>query len=242
MPGVILDVDGTLVSSNDAHARAWVDVATERGVTVPLERVRSLIGMGSDKLVPGLFGIAPDDPETERIASRRAEIFRVAYLPHVRATRGAKALVDKLAADGIEVVVATSARSDELAALLAIARVPALAEHATTADDVERSKPDSDLIRAALARLGTPPRDTVMIGDTPYDIEAASKVGVGTIALRSGGFSDDDLSGALAVYDDPADLVASWEESPLGSGRATATAVPRRTMTTRRRRGAGGVR
>jgi phosphoglycolate phosphatase-like HAD superfamily hydrolase len=239
MRGVILDVDGTLVDSNDAHARSWVDVAAERGVTVTVERVRSLIGMGSDKLVPGIFGLRGDDPEVERIASRRAEIFRIAYLPHLKATRGAKALVDKLVEEGLAIAIASSARADELEALLKIARVSGFAEHATSSDDVERSKPDPDVVRAALARVGTPPAHTIMIGDTPYDIEAASKVGVGTIALRSGGYSDDDLSGALALYDDPAELVASWDESPLGSGRPATTPVPRRTMTTRRRRGAG---
>lgn len=239
MPGVILEVDGTLVASNAAHARSWVDVAAERGVTVPFERMRNLLGMGVDKLIAAIFALAPGDPEAARIVRRRGEIFRDVYLHELRATRGAKALVDKLASEKVEVVVASSAGSGELGALLAIARVQGLGAHATSADDVARMKGDQDLVRAALAELGTAPRDTVMIGDTAYDIEAASKVGVGTIALRSGGFSDDDLSGALAIYDDPADLVASWEDSPLGTGRSARTAVPRRTMTTRRRRGAG---
>jgi HAD superfamily hydrolase (TIGR01509 family) len=211
---VLLDIDGTLVGSNDAHARAWVDAFAEAGFAVPFERVRPLIGMGSEKLIPALVPVRDPDA-VERLAARRSEIFRTKYLPGLKPTPGSAALVARLRAAGIRAVVATSAKADEVRALLAIAGAPELASTATSGDDVERSKPDPDVVHAALARTGLPPERVLMIGDTPYDVEAATRAGVGTIALRSGGWKDADLAGALSIYDDPADLLAHWDESPL---------------------------
>lgn len=111
--------------------------------------------------------------------------------------------------------VASSARHEDLEALLKIASVPELLESSTSSKEVDRSKPDPDIVAAALSKLGTPPDETVMIGDTPYDIESGNRAGVRVIALRCGGWHDDDLRGAIAVYDDPADLLARYDESPL---------------------------
>jgi phosphoglycolate phosphatase-like HAD superfamily hydrolase len=212
---VLLDIDGTLVRSNDAHARAWIETFAEAGFTVPFERVRPLIGMGSDKLVPALVPVR-DAGAIERLAERRSAIFRERHLPHLEPTRGSAALVARLRAERIRAVVATSAKEEEVRELLAIAGAPELAETATSGDDVERSKPDPDVVHAALGRTGVSPERVLMIGDTPWDIEAAARAGVGTIALRSGGWKDADLPGARAIYADPADLLAHWDESPLG--------------------------
>ncbi|NTU81404.1 MAG: HAD family hydrolase [Chloroflexales bacterium] len=216
--GVIFDVDGTLVDSNAAHARAWVEALGEHGHHVTLERVRHLIGMGSDQLLPEVAGLTKDSPEGEQIASRRGAIFKQRYLPTLTPLPGARALVARLRADGVKLVVASSAAKDELGPLLELAEVDDLLREQTSADDAAQSKPEPDIVVAALKRLALAAEETVMIGDTPYDVEAAGKAGVRVIGLRSGGWDDAGLRGALAVYDHPADLLAHYADSPLGSG------------------------
>ncbi len=213
--GVLLDVDGTLVDSNDAHARAWVEALAERGVRVPREEVRRLIGMGGDKLLPAVAQIEDGSPEAEAVGARRSEIFRERYLPALRAFPGARDLVARMRAQGLTLVVATSAKRVELAPLLAVAGVADLLDGATSADDVARSKPDPDIVHAAVARSGHGAGELVMIGDTPYDVEAARRAGVRVVAVRCGGWDDAALTGAAAIYDGPADLLNRYERSIL---------------------------
>lgn len=220
---VLLDVDGTLIDSNDAHAASWVDALAEAGVAVEFEAVRRLIGKGGDKLLPEVSGIEEETPEGRRIAERRKAIFLERYLPGVKPLPGTRALLDRLQAMGYRLVVATSAKSDELEALLKTAQAPELLAKATSADDAENSKPDPDIVQAAVEQAGRPVDEVLMIGDTPYDIEAAMKAGVGVIALRSGGWDDSALERAIAIYDDPADLLAHLGESPLVTGGIAAT-------------------
>jgi HAD superfamily hydrolase (TIGR01509 family) len=212
---VLLDVDGTLVDSNDAHAFAWVDAFVEHGVSVSFEAVRRCIGMGGDKLMPAVSGLADDSPLGQKIGTRRGEIFQAVYLPSLKPFPGARDLVAALKERGLTVVAASSAKKDELRKLLEVAGVRELLDEKTSSDDAEESKPDPDIIHAALSRAETAPGDAIMIGDTPYDIEAAGKAGVLTIAFRSGGWSDFDLREAIAVYDGPADLLARLADSPL---------------------------
>lgn len=218
---ILLDIDGTLIDSNDAHAHAWVDAFAEAGVTVPFEKVRKLIGMGGDKLMPEVSGIEEETPEGKRISERRKAIFMAKYLPHIHACPGTRALLDRLEAAGLKLVVATSAKSDELSGLLEVAEAPELEESATSSDDAENSKPDPDIVEAALERAGVKPQEAVMLGDTPYDLEAARRAGVPLIAVRTGGWSDEALAGAIAVYDDPADLLAHLDASPLAAAMHT---------------------
>ncbi len=213
--GVLLDVDGTLVASNDAHAHAWVEALAEHANHVPFERVRKLIGMGGDKLLPTVANIRPDSPRGEAISRRRGEIFLERYLPQLRPTPGAKDLVQHLRERGLRLAVASSAKKQELNALLAVCGAAELIEHKTSSDDAEHSKPDPDIVQAALAKLGLAPPETVLLGDTPYDVAAAARAGVSVVALRCGGWSDADLNGALALYDDPADLLAHYHTSLL---------------------------
>ena len=119
-------------------------------------------------------------------------------------------MLERMLADGLILVVATSA-GDELSALLKQAGLADLIEVAATSDDAEKSKPDADIVQAALAKAGIEAHHAIMLGDTPYDIQAASAAGVGTVALRSGGsWKDPDLAGAIGIYDDPADLLSRW--------------------------------
>lgn len=215
---VLFDVDGTLVDSNDAHAHAWVQACAEHGVTVDFDAVRRSIGMGGDKLLPAVAGLSEDTPAGRAIAGRRAEIFERDWVPRLVAFRDAGRLVAAVKADGRRVVAASSAKAGELKALLEIAGAASLMDAATSSDDAEQSKPDPDIVHAALQRAGARPGDAVLVGDTPYDVEAARRAGVAVVALRCGGWTDADLAGALAVYDGPWDLLHHLETSPLRRG------------------------
>jgi HAD superfamily hydrolase (TIGR01509 family) len=213
---VLLDVDGTLVDSNDAHAKAWVTAFAESGISVSFGDVRRSIGMGGDKLMPRVSDLTEDSPEGQRISARRHELFLSEYLADVQPFRNADRLVAALTDRGFTVVAASSAKQDELRPLLERAGVQRLLDDQTSSDDADRSKPDPDIIQAALQRTNALPEHAIMIGDTPYDIEAARRAGVATIAFRCGGWSDADLTGAVAIYDGPWDLVARLDDSPLG--------------------------
>jgi HAD superfamily hydrolase (TIGR01509 family) len=213
--GILLDVDGTLIDSNDAHARAWVEGLRAHGIEVPFERIRPLIGMGGDKLLPKVSGIEAESPAGEAINRSRRERFLASDLSHLRPFAGARALLEHMQARSLELYVASSAHQDELRPLLERAGVADLIEGAATSSDAERSKPDPDIVHAALQRAGLRADQVVLIGDTPYDIEAGARSHVATLALRCGGWSTDALRDALAVYDDPGDLLARYGDSPL---------------------------
>jgi len=183
--GVILDVDGTLVDSNDAHARAWAEALQEAGFDVPFERVRPLIGMGGDKLLPEVTGLPEEDPRAKRAGERRGEIFKARCLPSLRPFPRTRELGLRMRQAGLKLAVASSAEPEELKALLRLAGVDDLVVGASSADDAGASKPDPDVVHAALGRLALEPAHAVMIGDTPYDVEAAARAGVRAIAFRS---------------------------------------------------------
>jgi len=216
LQGVIFDIDGTLVDSNDAHAQSWVDTFAEGSYSVPFEVVRPLIGMGADKLLPKTIGVEADSEEGKKLTKRRSEIFREKYLPHLRPLKGSRALVLRVRSDGLKPIVATSAKDEELKGLLKAADVADLMEEKATASDAKRSKPDPDIVHAAIEESGISPRNLVMIGDTPYDVEAATKASVRVIAFRSGGWDDESLKRAIEIYDGPADLLARYDESLFG--------------------------
>ena len=217
---VLLDVDGTLIDSNDAHARAWVGALAAHGYVVPFSEIRPLIGKGGDKMLPELTGLDPESGEAKRIADSRSAIFLEQELSSLRPTPGARVLLVQLRSLGLELVVATSAKADEVDAILAQAGVADLIQAASSSDDADRSKPDPDIVRAALQKAGRPAAQSIMIGDTPYDIEAATRARVPAIGLRSGGWTDDGLRGAIAIYENPADLLAHLDESPFAVVRA----------------------
>ena len=213
--GVILDVDGTLIESNDAQARAWVEAMTEHGYSVPYEKVRRLIGKGGDKVLPETIGISSESDVGKQISDRRGEIFKQRYLPTLQPTPGAKALLEEMHRCGLKLSVASSAPADELQTSLKIVEASDLVEEASSSKDAKESKPAPNIVAATLKKIGYPADEVVMLGDTPYDIEAAGKIGIGTIAVRCGGWSDTELVGAIAIYDDPADLLKHYDSSPL---------------------------
>lgn len=215
LQGVILDVDGTLVDSNDQHAQSWMDAFAEHGIEVPYEPVRRAIGMGSDNFLPTVLHLEKDTDLGKQLSRRRSEIFKERYQPQVRPFPQADTLLRRMHDVGLTLIIASSGEEDEVKAMLSLLGVSDLIDVLTTSADVSSSKPAPDPIQVALDKAGLSPDAVVMLGDTPYDIESAGKAGVGTIAVRCGGWREPDLSEALAVYNDPADLLAHFDESPL---------------------------
>lgn len=214
---VLFDVDGTLIDSNRAHVLSWQQALSEHRRQVSLAAVARVIGMGGDKVLPTLAGIDADSSIGTAIAARKKVLFS-AVLPTLRATAGARSLLTYLSRSGVTMAVATSGSDDEMQALLAQAGVDDLLHLRASKDDAARSKPDPDIVRAALARANAGTEGAVMVGDTPYDVEAAARAGVPTIALRCGGlWTDAELTGARAIFDDPATLLRHWERPTHGT-------------------------
>jgi len=217
---VILDVDGTLIDSNDAQAHAWIDAMATQGHQVSFEKIRPLIGMGGDKVLPEVLGIDEDSEEGKKISEKRKELVKTRYLSTIKSFPQAKELLQHMHDCGLKLVVATSAEPDEVEQTLKIVgpHVQDLMEKQLTSKDAKLSKPDPDIMQAALKQSGFSPDEVVMLGDTPYDIEAAAKAGIKSIALRSGGWDDKDLAQAIAIYTDTVDLLAHYDTSPLVDG------------------------
>ena len=216
---ILFDIDGTLVDSNDAHILAWERAFVEAGHSFDRQTIHDQIGKGTDMLVPTLL---PDSDEAEQVALGEAHgrIFQADYLHGVRPFPGARDLIARVHADGRRVVLASSASKAELDHYLELIDVRDLVDASTSADDVERTKPAPDIFATALQSVAPlPPQAAIVLGDTPYDMEAARECGIPAIGLRSGGFSDAALSGAgaLAIYDDVAALLADYDGSPLAA-------------------------
>lgn len=209
--GVLFDVDGTLVDSNDSHARAWVVALREAGFDVPFQRVRDMIGMGGDKVVPMITGLDADDEQGHAISERCGTVFREQELPHIEPFPDVRALFERMRDNGLSLFVATSAKPEDLKPLLRIANVTDMLSGEASKEDAEHSKPDPDIIDAAIAKSGRPRDSLIMIGDTPYDIDAAGRAGLRSIAFRCGGWGDDKLSGAAQIYDGPWDMLDNYK-------------------------------
>lgn len=159
--------------------------------------------------------MAKDSPQGERSSAAWERIFARDYQPHLRPFPQVRGLVTRLREAGLWVAIASSSQTAQLDALLQIADIADLLDDTTSSDDAAQSKPDPDIIGAALRKIGLRAAETLLLGDTPYDIEAAQQLGVRTIAVRCGGRGDTDLAGALVIYDDPADLLARFGTSPF---------------------------
>jgi HAD superfamily hydrolase (TIGR01549 family) len=213
-PAAILDVDGTLVDTNYQHALAWYRAFRQHGIVLPVWRIHRHIGMGGDKIVAALTG---DDVEKEQGDDIRAaeKPLYMALIEEVETLAGARELILDLKERGNRVVLASSAKQNELDHYLDLLDARELADDWTSSADVEATKPSPDLVDAALAKAGT--RDAVMVGDTTWDCEAAGQAGVETIAVMTGGFSEQELrdGGAVAVFESLQELRARLAETAL---------------------------
>jgi HAD superfamily hydrolase (TIGR01509 family) len=215
---VIFDIDGTLVDSVDLHAEAWRVALEKFGKSVSPADVRRQIGKGGDQLLPVFLSPRELQAFGQELEQYRGELFRKTYLPRVRAFPGVRRLFERIRSDHKRVALASSAKADELKAYKQIAQIDDLIGAETSSDDAEKSKPFPDIFQAALAQLGdVAPDRAVVIGDTPYDAQAAGKANLPTIGLLCGGWSENDLrqAGCSAIYHDPADLLAHYDDSPL---------------------------
>ena len=218
---VIFDVDGTLVDTNDLHAASWADAFRRFGHDIPQDRVRHEMGKGGDQLMPALLPREAVERQGKDIEAFRKDLFMREYLPRARAFPEVPALFRRLRAAGQKVVLASSSSAEEAERYKEIAGIAELIDGATTKDDAEHSKPYPDIFRAALERLAPiPAAEAVVVGDTPYDAEAAQGAGLRAVGLLCGGFPEDELrrSAFVALYRDPSDLLANYEHSPLAEG------------------------
>jgi HAD superfamily hydrolase (TIGR01509 family) len=218
-------VDGTLVDSNELHVEAWREAFRRYGKELAFEEVHGQMGKGGDQLMPVFCSEEELDEFGDELERHRVELFAGRYLPRVRPFPRVRELFERLKADGLQIALASSAKEEELEQHKKSLRVEDLLEAATSADDAERSKPHPDIFQAALAGLrGVAPAEAVVVGDTPYDVQAAAKAGMRTVGLLSGGFDGEALrgAGAVAVYRDVSDLLDNYDESPLAKGAADA--------------------
>ena len=214
---VLFDVDGTLVDTNQLHVAAWQQAFRHFGHDVSAADIAGQVGKGGDNLIPSLLpGLG--DAERKRIEDYRSPLFTRDYLPRAVPFPGVRPLFERLAADGIRILLASSSSRHEVDFHLALIGCEDLVEETTSKDDVERSKPCPDIFEAALAKLAPlGPEGVLVVGDSPWDVKAACGAGLRTIGFRSGGFPDEVLleAGACALYDDPRDLLACYAESPF---------------------------
>ena len=216
MTVAVLDIDGTLVDTNYHHAIAWYRAFREHEIILPIWRIHRHIGMGGDQMVAALTDDRTEEEQGDDIrASEKTLYFQL--IDEVRPMEGSRELIEQLKRRGHSVVLASSAKADEVDHYLDLLNARELADGWTTSADVESTKPEPDLVSSALQRAGGPPDDAVMVGDTPWDVEAARRAGVATLAVRTGGFAISELAdaGAAAVFESVTELCQKLDQTPL---------------------------
>jgi HAD superfamily hydrolase (TIGR01509 family) len=215
---VLFDIDGTLIDSNEQHVIAWALAFQAAGHPREADDIRRQIGKGGDLLVPALL---PDvtDRVAKEIADQQGALFKSLYLDHVRPFDGAIDLIARVHDGGRKIVLASSAKRAELERYVDRLGIGDKLAATTSIDDVDASKPEPDIFRAALEKIGVAPDRAIVIGDTIYDIEAAARAGIVAIGLTSGPFGAKALrdAGAIAIFADVADLLANFDRSPLAA-------------------------
>ena len=225
LQAVIFDVDGTIIDSVDLHAEAWRVAFEKFGKNFPFHEIRRQIGKGSDQLLPVFLSAQELDQFGKELDEYRSEIFKRDYLPRVQAFAKVRELFQQIKNDGKRIILASSAKADELDTYKKIARIDDLIESETSSEDAEKSKPHPDIFQAALAHLqDVAPENAVVIGDTPYDAQAASKANLKTVGVLSGGWTEEELrrAGCMAIYRDAEDLLLHYDMQ-FGSSGATKT-------------------
>jgi HAD superfamily hydrolase (TIGR01549 family) len=214
--GVLFDVDGTLVDTTYLHTVAWWESFRARGHDVPMADIHRSIGMGADKLLDHLLGGERDRADDATLNDGHKDRYQ-AYWPKLRTLPGAADLLRACAGRGLRVGFATSADPDELTVLRKVIGADDVVDAASSKGDADESKPEPDIIEAALRELRLDPAQVVFVGDSVWDVAACARLDVACIGLTCGGTSRGELAGAgaVAVYDDPADLLSSLAESPL---------------------------
>lgn len=215
---VIFDIDGTLIDSVDLHAQAWQEALSKYGHKVAFQDVRQQIGKGGDQLIPVFLTPEQQKQYGKQLEEDRAKIWKSNYMHRVRPFPRVRELVERILADGKQVALASSAKADELEYYKKVAHIDDLIKKETSSDDAERSKPYPDIFQAAMSKLHrVSAAEAMVIGDSPYDAEAARKIDIRSLGVRSGGFPEEQLraAGYMVIYDDCADLLENYKTSPL---------------------------
>jgi HAD superfamily hydrolase (TIGR01509 family) len=214
-PAAILDIDGTLVDTNYHHAVAWFRAFRQHGHVVPLWRIHRHIGMGGDKLISALLSEEVEEREGDAIRTAEKALY-LTFIEEVEPLRGARELMADLRDRGRRVVLASSAKAEEVDHYLDLLDARSLADSWTSSADVAQTKPAPDLILAALEKIDGGP--AIMIGDSTWDCEAAGRAGISSIAVLTGGFSEEELreAGASAVFGSIDELRLRLDDTPLG--------------------------
>ncbi len=217
MAVAILDIDGTLVDTNYQHTLAWYRAFCRHGLTLPLWRIHRHIGMGGDQLVPALAGEDYEAEQGDAVREQEKALYGE-LIGEVRPMKGARELIEELARRGHTVLLASSAKQEEVDHYLELLDARELADGWTSSADVESTKPEPDLVHAALQKAAADAGEAMMIGDTPYDVEAAKRAGVPTLAVLTGGFSAQELreAGAREVYESVVELGEDLDGTRLG--------------------------
>jgi HAD superfamily hydrolase (TIGR01549 family) len=212
----ILDIDGTLVDTNYQHAIAWYRAFRKHGIVLPVWRIHRHIGMGGDQLVAALTGDRTERELGDEIRSDEKTLY-FKLIGEVETMAGSRELIEELKRRGHAVVLASSAKEDEVEHYLDLLRARDIADAWTTSGDVDATKPAPDLVSAALERAGGSAGDAMMVGDTPWDVEAAGNAGVQTLAVLTGGFSVQELrdAGAVDVFESVRELCEALDRTPL---------------------------
>jgi phosphoglycolate phosphatase-like HAD superfamily hydrolase len=218
---VIFDIDGTLIDSVDLHALAWHEAFAHFGHDVSFEEARSQIGKGGDNLLPVFLSETDRQDHGEALEAWRGEHFKTHYLSMVRPFAAVPELFHKLVNAGVRLAVGSSAKKDELDIYLDLAGVKNMVDVKVSSEDVDRSKPAPDVFEVTLEKLQVDATEAIVIGDSPYDAQAAEKSGLRTIGFLSGAFTEAALreAGCIAIYPGPASLFACLEDSPLARQR-----------------------
>jgi HAD superfamily hydrolase (TIGR01509 family) len=212
----ILDIDGTLVDTNYQHAVAWYRAFRQHGIILPVWRIHGHIGMGGDQMVAALTDDRTEEEQGDEIRAAEKTLY-MELIGEVEPMDGSRELIEQLGERGHTVVLASSAKADEVEHYLDLLGAREITDAWTSSADVEQTKPEPDLVNSALDKVDGKAQDAVMVGDTPWDIHAARKAGVGTIAVRTGGFGVEELreAGAIALFDSVAELVSKLAETDL---------------------------
>ena len=205
--GIIFDVDGTLVDSNDLHAQCWIEAFAHFGKRFDYDVVRHQIGKGGDLLVPDLLSAREMRAVGEKVKEYRTKLYKETYLPKVKPFPGVRALFEMLRGRGIRLVLASSANPDEVQYYTQLLGVEDLLEGSTSKEDAEHSKPSPEIFEAALERIGTDAARTLAVGDTPWDVTAAHRIPLAIAAVLSGGFERELLTKAEFLFDDVGQMV-----------------------------------
>lgn len=214
LEAVIFDLDGTLVDSVQFHAQAWQEAFRKFGYEFPLEELRQQIGKGSHYIIPDLIPQEEFEEKGDAISQYRKEYYQANLLSEVRPFPQVRELFERLKGDGITVVLASSARTETVKYYQELLQIDGLVDSATSTDDVENSKPEPDIFEAALAKMdGVKAEGVIVVGDSPYDAIAATKINLYTVGVLCGGFSRERLeeAGCQAIYRDPADILAQYD-------------------------------